>query len=288
MEIKSRAFPHPVLGPDSDDFTAGSLRLIDARAEAAPELYRITFSVEINHPDFSEMLQDGAAAAGVVVECRQNLYRVRHPVQVGVNTLELKADELRGEVHITPVISAAKLIANYRPRFLNGDYDGLTLKVPDCGLLAHGPNLVFQAEPRPDMLRNISSILRVKQTEGLGRSMRVNSGGERILVEVSPEMFAYYQNVAGSREATAILASMLVLPVLVDVLHGIKAEGEEGWKELEARRWFCCVRSRLQQVGHALGSHDFDPISAAQALLDSPFARGIAELIERLDLTEST
>lgn len=77
---------------------------------------------------------------------------------------------------------------------------------------------------------------------------------------------------------------MLVLPVLVEVFHRLKREGPEGWEDREAQRWFQVVRAKLLEARHRLEAPDFEPMQAAQALLDSPFARGIAELVQRLDL----
>jgi hypothetical protein len=111
--------------------------------------------------------------------------------------------------------------------------------------------------------------------------MKVNIDGPRIHVEVSAELFQLYQSVAASRQGSSILASMLVLPVLLDVFHRIKGVEPEGLDDL---RWFQVIRARLREIAQPWEALDFDPLKAAQALLDSPFARGITELVERLDL----
>jgi hypothetical protein len=281
MEIKSRAFPYPVLGPNLDDFTAGVVKLADASADAAPERYVVRFRFEITHSDLAEMVIRGSAAAAVIVECRQNLYRCRFPVQIGTNEMQISADELRGQVQVTPVVSAVQDLPDYRPQLLNSDYDGIQITVPRHGLLAYGPNLEFIAEPRADRLRRISSIMRVVQAADAGATMKVNIDGPRIHVEVSAELFQLYQSVAASRQGSSILASMLVLPVLLDVFHRIKGVEPEGLEDL---RWFQVVRARLREIAQPWEASDFEPMKAAQALLDSPFARGITELVERLDL----
>lgn len=285
MEIKSRAFPYPVLGPNSDDFTEGGIRLADAAADGAPERYSIRFRFEISHSFLALMITAGDASPAVIVECRQNFYRRRHAVQLGLNEMVIPADELRGQVQVTPLISATRDLENYRPSCLNADYNGLEIQVPRHGVLAYGPNLEFIAEPRADRLRKISSIMRVIQTEEAGKKMAVNIGGPRIHVEVSPDQFRLYQSVAASRKGASILASMLVLPVLVDVFHRIKGSEQDG---LEDFRWFQVVRARLREIAQPVDAPDFDPMKAAQALLDSPFARGITELVERLDLEGTT
>lgn len=283
MEIKARAFPYPVLGPNSDDFTEGAIRLADATADAAPERYSIRFRFEVSHSSISGMIAAGDASPAVVIECRQNLYRRRHTVQLGLNQMEIPADELRGQVQVTPLISAVRDLDNYRPSFLNADYDGVEIRVPRHGVLAYGANLEFIAEPRADRLRKISSIMRVVQTDEAGTRMTVKDNGHRIHVEVSLDQFRLYQSVAASREGSSILASMLVLPVLVDVFHRMKGE-QEG---LEDFRWFQVIRVRLREIEQPVDAPDFDPMKAAQALLDSPFARGITELVGRLGLGES-
>lgn len=279
MEIKVRAFPHPVLGPNSDDFSVGEVRLANVAADAAPERYTLKFRFEVTHPGLRDLIWDGSASAAVVIECRQNLYRRRHVVQIESPTeMTIPADELRGEVQVTPVISASRDLENYNPQSLNPDYSGMLLTVPRHGLLAYGPNLEFIADPKGDRLRKISSIMRVVQVAGTGRSMSVNTGGARIHVEVSPELFKLYQGVAATREGSQILASMLVLPVLLEVFHRIKGHAD-GFDDF---RWFQIVRARLREINQPCEAVDFEPLRAAQALLDSPFARGITELFERL------
>ena len=284
MEIKARAFPYPVLGPNPDDFTEGAVRLADATATAAPERYSLRFRFEVSHSSIAGMIATGDASPAVVVECRQNLYRRRHAVQLGLNEMEIPADELRGQVQVTPLISAVRDLENYRPGSLNADYNGVEIRVPRHGVLAYGANLEFIAEPRADRLRKISSIMRVVQTDDAGMWMTVKDNGHRIHVEVSPEQFRLYQSVAASRQGSSILASMLVLPVLVDVFHRIKSGEQEG---LEDFRWFQVIRVRLREIAQPVDAPDFDPMKAAQALLDSPFARGITELVGRLDLRGS-
>ena len=123
--------------------------------------------------------------------------------------------------------------------------------------------------------------MRVVQTEEAATRMTVNIGVPRIHVEVSRDQFRLYQSVAASRQGSSILASMLVLPVLVDVFHRIKGSEQDG---LEDFRWFQVVRARLREIVQPVDAPDFDPMKAAQALLDSPFARGITELVQCLDL----
>ena len=119
MEIKTRAFPYPVLGPNLDDFTEGFVRLVDAAGEVAPERYSIRFRFELSHPFIAGLVDSGDASPAVVVECRQNFYRRRHLVRLGLNEMIIPADELRGIVQVTPLISAVRELPNYRPDFLN-------------------------------------------------------------------------------------------------------------------------------------------------------------------------
>ena len=86
--------------------------------------------------------------------------------------------------------------------------------------------------------------------------MRVDPDGQRIRVEVSREVFNMYQSVAESRQASAVLASILVLPVLVEVFHRLKREGAEGWEDREAQRWFQVVRARLLEEHYPLETPD--------------------------------
>lgn len=281
MEIKDRAFPYPVLAPNSNDFTSGEIGLVETSGEVAPERYLIRFRFELTHPSIKHLIESGAAAPAVVIECRQNFYRRRHVVSLGPNEIKIPSDELRGLVQVTPLVSAVSELADYRPTFLNPDYNGADIRVPRHAILAYGDNFEFIAEPKSDRLRKISSIMRVFQKDDLGERINVNTGGDRIHVEVSPDLFRIYQSVAASRQGSSILASMLVLPVLVDVFHRINGGDQEEWGSF---RWFQIIQARLRELGMPSDAPDFEPMNAAQALLDSPFSRGIRELVERLDL----
>jgi hypothetical protein len=281
MEIKSRSFPYPVLAPNTDDFVDGSLEISNFSGESLPERYKIRFSFRLSHPCLEKYINSGDAEPAVVIECRENLYRKRHSIHLGMNEIVIGADELRGVVQVTPLISALREIQNYRPKLLNSDYDGLVINMPRHGILAYGDNWEFIAEPCSDRLRRISSIMRVIQVENSDALMNINIGGARIHVEVSEDQFRIYQSIASSRMGSSILASMLVFPVLIDVFHRIKAEGKDG---LEDYRWFQVVRARLQEVSMPVESSEFDPIAAAQILLDSPFHRGLSELFTILEL----
>lgn len=282
MEIKTRAFPYPVLGPNFDDFTEGSLRLANAIGEASPERYVLRFELELSHPCIARLIEAKDAYAVVLVECRQNYYRQRHAIGLGCNELIIPADELCGIVQVSPLVSAACELVDYRPSCLHPDYHGLSIRVPRHGILAFGPNFEFIAEPRSDRLRKISSIMRVVQSEVDTMEMSVNIEGPRIRVELPSKQFRFYQRVATSRQGSAILASMLVLPALVHVFHRIRGDTDS----LEDFRWFQVVSLRLREIALPIDAADFDPMKAAQALLDSPFGRGIAELVESLGLGE--
>lgn len=277
MEIKSRAFPYPVLGPGLDDFTEGAVNLTAANVESAPERYTLKFQFEVTHPSLAKFISEKQAAAAVVIECRQNLYRRRHPVLINREIeITIPADELRGDVQVTPVVSAARDLPDYRPASLNPDYAGIRISVPKHGLLAFGANLEFFADPQADRLRRISSIMRVTSVADAGRGMRINIDGPRIRVEVSPDVYKLYRAVAESGEGSQILASMLVLPVLLEVCHRIKNSTDN----FEDFRWFQILRTRLREVNHPCDDDNFDPLIASQTLLDHPLARSIDELFK--------
>lgn len=281
MEIKSRSFPYPVLAPQSDDYTDGFVRIRDGHGESSPERYKIHIFFELSHPCIERLIYSGDAEPALIIECHQNFYRKRHLMNLGINEIVIPADELRGKVQVTPLVSALRELQDYRPKFLNSDYDGFNINMPRHGILAYGDNWEFMAEPCSDRLRRISSIMRVTQVNESDAFMNINIGGSRIHVEVAEKQFRIYQNIVSSGLGSSILASMLVLPVLVDVFHRIKGENQEGLGDF---RWFQVIRARLQEISMPIDSLDFDPMKAAQALLDSPFDRGLSELFTRLEL----
>lgn len=73
---RQRAFPHPVLRPDVDDYTDGDFQVtVDFRPDDADMAILAHFQYSLSVPEISNQIVAGNANFAVVVSCRETYYR---------------------------------------------------------------------------------------------------------------------------------------------------------------------------------------------------------------------
>ena len=287
MIIKPRAFPWPVLGPEMDDYLEGSLE-ISVTGTPGNSDYRLFCNLELDSNEIKTALGDGRALIGVVVECKQNLFRKRYPANISDSGFEIliPADTLTGEVQILAIVTAAADLDDFAPANLNEDYTGIRLSVPKNAILAFSETVRFEATPFTDRLKNVSSIMRVRPVDKQGDFMDIQKGSDRIIIEVSRKNYRLYRHIVGTRAATHLISGLLVQPVLLDVLHEINQHSFAERKDFGDRKWFRILRNQLAKHNIDLENHQINPMSCCRKLLESPFGRSIRELGSLLDMDQ--
>jgi hypothetical protein len=111
---RQRAFPHPVLRPDVDDYTDGDFQVtVDFRPDASDMAISAHFQYALSVPEIISGIRAGNASFAVVVSCRETYYR---EVLFGQNhsiDYRFLGGSLRGEVETNPYVVCTKKIDCY-------------------------------------------------------------------------------------------------------------------------------------------------------------------------------
>lgn len=254
-------FPHPILSPDSGDYTEGAFTCVVSAAEDAHvEQVQLTCSVDIVEPTIADLVESGAAACGIYVTCLDTYYQQLHLLDAGSTTITVGAGELRGTVRIWPVI-AARQDCQLPREIIDPEFGDSALRLRAGDLIAVGQEQRFEAGL--EKLQPLESVF-VLQPDPTITSPRFELGieGQAVEIHVSPELFAQLIELRNGR-TRGLLVTSLYLPCIVELLSIIATDGPKA--EL---RWYQAIDARCNQLGITLDNRDL--ARKAQALLNEP------------------
>lgn len=275
MRLKQRTFPYPVVGNRDD---------VDAAFQAPAEVFRRGeyFEIEIqcmmSSPSLQKLIDKKQAAYGLHVECSKTLYRGLYPLRVknGHVKTRIATHDVSGSVELNVVIYAKADIPKYRVDNAHSDYGRKSFFVSQGDFLAIAEGHHFDADINRDMLRSIDSIMSVRARDDDGMEMYADLTGQKITIYLSKANFEEYKALKHDPMFPSVAAQAIVLPILVDALHQMRAEPAQ----FEGLRW--CNNLHLRFNEKQLDA-ETNPIELAQQLLEMPLDRLLSAYRKKLD-----
>lgn len=265
-------FPHPILSPDSEDYTEGVFICDVSVAENAHvEQVQLTCAVDISEPTVAELVRTGVASCGIYVTCLDTYYQQLHLIDVGSTTVTAERGELRGTVRIWPVVAARQDCLLPRD-VIDPEFGDAALRLRAGDLIAVGLEQRFEAGL--EKLQPLESVF-VLQPDPEITSPRFELGteGQAVEIHVSPDLFAQLNELRNGG-AKDLLVTSLYLPCIVELLSIIATDGPQ--PEL---RWYQAIEARCNQLSITLDNRDL--ARKAQALLNDPLG-SMYSVIERI------
>jgi hypothetical protein len=261
-----RAFPYPVLWPDSDDYVDGDIQ-VTAEFEPTEDGQEVRASVEF-HLSVDEL--KGEVAAGraryiAVFACRDTYFR---HVESSVNqkfTVTFPAGSLRGEVQVFSYISAVKLIKSYTCTWINDEFGEGPFSYPVGAVLAlDRPQMVYIDR---DVFKPLSSIFAIVKDDNIvGHEWHVRTGPDKVHILVSAEMKELIDKARNNKSHRAVLMNSIYFAAVMHCLGLLKHSGED---HPEETRWGRVISQKCHNEGISIGVHDDYLI--AERLMKSPF-----------------
>lgn len=249
MKIKYRHFPHPVLANFLDDFNAGKFDA-DVDVKAKTSTYEITGSFEIESPDIEKLLKKEMAEYAVHVECSLTCYRRIYTSFSKNFSFTIPSELLEGKVEVATLITAKEDITEYSCQNFNEFFKKYNFKIAEGDILAVGSQFNFDAEKEEDSLKNIPSIFSVQAnpTKDNPPALDISTNSDKIIIYLPDETFLKYKTLKTDQNLSTTLASMLVVPVLTEILQKFKEGEGELLVESSHYRWFRVLRKKLKEI----------------------------------------
>ncbi len=267
MRLSNRSYPHPVVGNGDDVQNAGFQAAYEFTSDK--KFYYIDVSVQSSSASIAELVKKNQASFVLHVECGNTLYRKAFDFREQQHRVQIEGGRLNGAVEVNCFARATAEITKYRVDGAHPDYGNTAFELRVGDILAVADGQGFEAEHQ-DTLRHVGSIMVVEESSKPDdHPMDVDFNGEKIKIRLCKQDFLRYKELKSNTLLATHLTTTIVLPVLTEALHVIRAEGG-GYDSL---KWYRNLSGRLADLGL---SENEEYLTTAQVLLDMPIRRAFA------------
>ncbi|MDX2261281.1 MAG: hypothetical protein SFU84_06245 [Gemmatimonadales bacterium] len=280
MIIRDRSFPHPVLAPFLDDVSPNEFEcrvLVSADADQ----YYLSVAFSYTNESLQTLVTAGLAVHSIHVECKRNYFRHLYTLSDRAGVLSIRTSEIIGRVEISGFISAAVPIPDYSIAGAHSDYGDTAFNIEIGDILAAASTVTFDAYTDYDPLSTIASILMVRCSEAeVDGPLKLDTSGDLLNVTLSQSDYARYVELKGDPSLGALLANQIVVPVLVEAVHEIKATPAEEIELEMQKRWYRSIVRKFEVLDLDVMGGDTPAVELTQILLQLPLRRSLEGLIQ--------
>jgi hypothetical protein len=268
MRLSRRSYPYPVVG-NVDDVPGAAFQAVIETSADKDNIY-IDVNIQCSSTTIQKLVDEGRAAYLLHAECTNTVFRRAYQFKEPSKRIVISADQLNDLVELNVFAVAAAGLSGYRVDGMHPDYGAATFEVCKGDVLAKGDGYTFLVEST-DTLGRIGTIMQIEGAPEEGdQPMRIEFGGNKILLILSKPDFKAYKEMRSSPTLYGILTTTIVLPALLDTVQFMDRKDEE---ELESLRWYQVLKHRIELLGV---HHNEEPIVKVQKLLELPIKRALS------------
>ncbi|MGG5317822.1 hypothetical protein [Enterococcus sp. AZ072] len=286
MIIKEKLYPYPVLAYFNDDINGKfEITTIDAAITIDKNKYVVQGETYLSNPKIEELIQSRSANIIVHIECRKTRYRQTFNIDSNKEfKCEIAATNLEGNVDIQLIIVATKRLAEYKNNDCHLDFEGLVFPIEAGQILAVCKPYSFQAQREPSKVKNLPSIFIVtRNLTDEDNPLEYELGNDQIIIKLSKENYLSYKTLMNNTYAQPIMSSMIIVPVLANILNSFS--DEKDFNESSSEQWFMSIRKRMEECHLVFEEVDWEheALSVANQLIGDPITLGLKKIQEGTD-----
>ncbi|MFP3726382.1 hypothetical protein U8V72_14435 [Priestia filamentosa] len=272
MRIKPRHFPYPVLSNFSQDLINGTF---DSNISIILEnkIYIIDINFELSNIDIQEMINKNEAEFAVHIECSKTRFREVYKGSIENMKVKIPVHQLAGSVQVCLFVLTKTAIDKYYNADFHHEYKKSSFSLAKGDILAIGNERTFMAEKDDYIYKAVPSIFIITKNKERNAATIDYYLDEKIVIRLSEENYNKFSTLSKvSKEMPIILSSLVIMPVLANILEYLNGNSEE-IAEYEDRRWFNVIKNKMSKIGIELEPNfklNQNSISLAEKLLGNP------------------
>lgn len=281
MKIKYKHFPHPVLARFLNDFSEGDFNS-EINVSTSDNFYNIKSEFTLEDDDLNNYIDQKKTEFAVHIECPFTYYR--NLITSYNNNLEFKipAHLLEGKVEVSTLLVASENIKNYSSSNFKSIFNKFSFEIDKGDILAVGNQINFEAEKDTDAVRNIPSIFAVEANPNKNpNALDVSTTSDKIMIFLPEKSFETFKVLKQDSNLNSVLASLIVTPVLTEILEEFRNGEGDILADTEHYRWFRILNKKLKEIGIDLKKPEtFNDSSVAvvQELIGRPSEKALDDL----------
>jgi len=201
----------------------------------------------------------------VVFVCRDTYFREAVSSDVAEFERVFASGELRGEVILHPYVVVTKAIAAYTCPWINTEFGVGPFKFSEGELLAvDEPQAIYLDR---ESFKPVSSAFVLVANQNLADTeWRVDSSGDKVLIQVSPSLKERIDAARSGARNKAVLLNSIYFGAVMQCLSHLRQEPSV----YSERQWAQIFRQKCLDIGIDIAKHDECQI--AQAMMKHPFS----------------
>lgn len=291
MQLGNRLFPYPVLNNERtlstfDEESAFELKLtLDKNGEIIKTrnetiLKDIYFS--LNNKYLMELYKDKKIKCFLIVESPSSIYREKYELFDTPQTIDIKTNNLKGDVSISAYCVAVCDIEGYQSESFDEDYKDYSFDIKKYDIVAADDGIKFVVDRNLDEDNKASSIFTIVKNQDSTNLISHDMNQDKIWIYLPEETHNRYSSLKAQSRWNDIFFSMIAIPVLIACFSEIKANyGSDIDIDdvVEQYRWFkSVINSYKKEKNEVLDGETFsniDSLELAQIVLNYSSVNGI-------------
>jgi hypothetical protein len=146
MATKLKTFLHPVIQPNSNDYTDGSIFNVELTATISPEAkdtILITYRINLENDYIEKLIFNKTASIYLNLYCSDTMYRSSYLINRNEGEFILPPGSVIGSLEIEPIIVTISEIKQFSPSGLNQEFGRNLFQIEAGSPLALGEKDVF-------------------------------------------------------------------------------------------------------------------------------------------------
>jgi hypothetical protein len=274
------AYPHPVMRPDTEDYIDGEFQAVaEPSVSADQKTVRFSFSYQLSVREIEELLENGSAKIGLLVDCRDTFFRKIYEIGTGhSHEISIEGGNLHGEVEFVPIIFAVKDISGFQSLDFHPEFSGLTFNLPAGSFIAYDEPRRFYLER--EAFSPLESVFELQTSTDLSEyEWTLNLDGDKVAILVSEKLSTDIQKLrSASTSNKLVLVNSIYSMALIGCIEHLRGDGQNS----EAT-WANVIRQKCAAAGDINLESD-EIFLIAQRLFKYP----IQKLTQRLLAEEIT
>ncbi|MGH1647789.1 hypothetical protein ABE945_08505 [Enterococcus gilvus] len=283
MEFRTKNFPYPFLEKNSSDYKSSFLEIEMDQKRYGSEI-EMTFNAELNNNELMELFKMESITITIHIECPATSFREAFSLKKSMETIiRIPEEKLNGKVEISSFIVAVKSIKSYTSKDFDDFLKGYTFDFEVGAIMGAGDQYTLIISKETEELINVVSIFKIVRNPAIKSiDYSTATADERVSIELPEKDYETYKLLRKQVFLQPILSSMIIIPVLTEILSEIKNRGPE---EFQDYLWFNSLEEqlnnkfKLSMIDQEFSNYsDKSMFFLAQNLINNPISKGIDTL----------
>jgi hypothetical protein len=262
-------YPHPVLRPDVEDYVDGEFQAVIENINVSSDQANvsITVSYTLSVPEIEELVTDGVARVGLLINCRDTFYREIFEIPAtGSTVISIDGGLLHGEVVVVPIVYASQPITGFTSKDFAEEFEGQNFNLKPGDFLAYEEPEIFYLER--EAFAPIESIIRLNLDQSrTGYEWDIGLETDSIEIIVSPELGSEIQKARNNPQNIVTLINSIYFSAIQAAVEYLKHDTDDLDK-----KWANVIRQKSLAHGIADIRHE-DTFRTTQRLLRHPIQK---------------